>query len=310
LTSEHVYKEATFPQLRSFCETARLGSFTAAAAALGLSHPTVWKQVHALERDFGAKLVLATGRGCRLTSAGRLLAELAMPTVATIAALKSRFQQSLTQVQSRLAISTTQRILVEDLLRCLLDLTNRRPEVTLTFQELTEEHVLRAVETGEADLGLLMESSKVWDDSRLVFEPSYQLDIVLVTPPDHPLARRRRLSPRDLSTYPLANDQHLFVESALDAALKHWGVFDHQPQRIDTLSAVTIRRCVELGLGIGLVPQVPLSLPRAARLHVRLMSRYFGRPTVYSVYRRDAPSEAALDFAGALKAKMRVRKAR
>src|SRR2546428_11145744 len=71
------YKEMTLQQLRSFCETARLGSFSAAAAALGLSHPTVWKQVHALEREFGAQLVKPFGRGCQLTEAGRVLAELA-----------------------------------------------------------------------------------------------------------------------------------------------------------------------------------------------------------------------------------------
>src|SRR5439155_22648392 len=98
MTSEHPYQETTLSQLRSFRVTARLGSFTAAAAALGLAHPTVWRQVHALERAFGAKLVQPTGRGCQLTPAGRLLAELALPTVVAVAALKNRFQQSLTQV--------------------------------------------------------------------------------------------------------------------------------------------------------------------------------------------------------------------
>src|SRR5438445_84677 len=43
------YKELTLQQLRSLCETADQGSFIGAARALGLSQPTVWKQVHALE---------------------------------------------------------------------------------------------------------------------------------------------------------------------------------------------------------------------------------------------------------------------
>jgi hypothetical protein len=53
---ESAYTEITLQQLRSFCETARLGSFTAAAASLGLAHPTVWQQVHAVEREFGEQL--------------------------------------------------------------------------------------------------------------------------------------------------------------------------------------------------------------------------------------------------------------
>ena len=55
----HPYKEVRLQQLRSFCETARLGSLAAAAQALGLAEPTVWEQVHALERQFAAKLVEA-----------------------------------------------------------------------------------------------------------------------------------------------------------------------------------------------------------------------------------------------------------
>ena len=53
----HAYKEITLQQLRSFCETILRGSFTAAAAALDLAHPTVWKQVHGLEHRLGVKLV-------------------------------------------------------------------------------------------------------------------------------------------------------------------------------------------------------------------------------------------------------------
>ncbi len=54
----------------------------------GLSNPTVWKQVHALERELKAKLVVPYGRGCRLTDGGRELAKLAAPVVASLASLK------------------------------------------------------------------------------------------------------------------------------------------------------------------------------------------------------------------------------
>jgi DNA-binding transcriptional LysR family regulator len=37
------YKVLTLYQLRSLCETAHSGSFAAAANALEVSHPTVWK---------------------------------------------------------------------------------------------------------------------------------------------------------------------------------------------------------------------------------------------------------------------------
>ena len=63
----HTYKQLQMQQLRSLAETARLGSLAEAAKALGVAQPTVWEQVHALERYFGAKLVEPRRRGCRLT---------------------------------------------------------------------------------------------------------------------------------------------------------------------------------------------------------------------------------------------------
>ena len=55
--SIRAYKDITLQQLRSFCETVRVGSLTAAADALGLARPTVWKQVHVLERQLGMLLL-------------------------------------------------------------------------------------------------------------------------------------------------------------------------------------------------------------------------------------------------------------
>ena len=88
------YKDTTFQQLRSFYETARLGSLSAAAASLGMAQPTVSQQVHALERQLGDQLVEPFGRGSRLTEAGRLLAELIGPAVLSISSLKQAYHEA------------------------------------------------------------------------------------------------------------------------------------------------------------------------------------------------------------------------
>lgn len=299
------YKETTLHQLRSLCETARLGSFTAAATALGLSHPTVWKQVHALEREFGAQLVKPYSRGCRLTEAGRTLAELAAPAVASIAALKQRFQESLVPVAPCLTVVTTPRILVEDLPGCVLDFQAHWPNVQLSLQEQPNLNVAQSVQGGQADLGLVMESSSVSDNSCLMFEPAYELDIVLITPLDHPLARRRHVRPRDLCDFPIVNSPNSFKDSAVNAALEHLGVFERQTRRIEAYFAASIRRYVELGFGIGLLPRAKYPVATLTKLHERVMSQYFGRQTVYLVSRKSfSRSRAALDFAHTLRTKL------
>jgi DNA-binding transcriptional LysR family regulator len=296
-TTGRVYKELTLQQLRSFCETARLGSFTAAAASLGLAHPTVWKQVHALEREFGAKLVEPYGRGCRLTEAGRVLAELAGPAVGSIAGLKRCFQEALAQVETRLTVAASPRILVEDLPECVVAFEGRWPQVRLTLKELRNEEIAADVEAGHADLGFTVDRGLHANSPWLVFEPCYTLEIILITPEDHPLARCRRVRLRDLCAYPLVNAPASFPEPEIRALLEDLGLFQTQPRRVEAFYAAAIRRYVEIGFGIGLIGRVPSHRPHPG-LHERSMSRYFQREPVYVVRRKAAlQPEAARLFA-------------
>ncbi len=60
---------------RAFLVTAEEGSLSAAARALGLSQPTLGRQVAALEQHFGVTLFERVGRGMTLTAGGLELAE-------------------------------------------------------------------------------------------------------------------------------------------------------------------------------------------------------------------------------------------
>ena len=62
-------------QIRCFCAALELGSFTAAAEALGVSQPAVAEQIRKLEQALGADLFVRAGRGVTATDAGRAFAE-------------------------------------------------------------------------------------------------------------------------------------------------------------------------------------------------------------------------------------------
>jgi DNA-binding transcriptional LysR family regulator len=65
----------TLQQIRCFTATLELGSFTAAASALGVSQPAIADQIRKLERTLGADLFVRAGRGVSPTEAGLALAE-------------------------------------------------------------------------------------------------------------------------------------------------------------------------------------------------------------------------------------------
>jgi DNA-binding transcriptional LysR family regulator len=309
-TSRHAYKEIHLQQLRSFCETARLGSMAAAAERLDLSQPTVWEQVHALEHLLGVTLIQRHARGCRLTEAGRCVAALAAPLVQGAASFKQAVHEALGQKAVQLTIATTQRILVEDLPQSILDFERRYPRAQLRLLELRVEQVPAAVEGGEADLGLTTEEEIDRLSPWLVFEPAYALDVYLVTPKDHPLARRARVRPRDLLHYPLVNSPQSIPNAILAGTLEKLGIFQTPPRRVEAFYTAVIRRYVELGFGIGLIVGLPDHSASSA-LCERSMSRYFGRIPINFVWRKgDQQRDAALAFTQTIRSFLNRRRRR
>jgi DNA-binding transcriptional LysR family regulator len=309
-SSRHAYKEIQLQQLRSFCETARLGSMASAAESLGLAQPTVWEQVHALERALGVTLVERHARGCRLTEVGRFVASLAAPLVQGMAAFKRTVQEMLGRAETRLTIATTQRILVEDLPGPIVAFERRHPQAQLRLLELRVEQVAAAVESGEADLGLTTEQGTDRRNPWLRYEPAYELELYLVTPKDHPLARRRRVRPRDLLGYPLVNARQGIPDPTLLATLERLGVFETQPRRVEAFYTAVIRRYVELGFGIGLIVGLP-GHAASPTLHERSMSRYLGRVGVNFVWRKgDLLHSTAQAFARTIRSLLRRRRPR
>jgi LysR family cys regulon transcriptional activator len=299
-TAHRAYKEITLQQLRSFCETVHLGSLSAAAGSLGLAHPTVWKQVHSLERHFGLKLVESHTRGCRPTEAGRALAALASPLVTGIDSLKQMLQETSPPTDSFLKIAATQRFLVEDLPGCMAEFERRCPHVRLDLRESAADEVAAVVESGEADLGFAVRaiaSGSPW----VSFEPCYELDIVLITPPDHPLASRRRVRGRDLSAYPLVNAPTSFADPQLVRNLEALSVFDTRPRRVEAYSVAAIRHYVAMGFGVGLIGVSPAHKPDPA-FHERSLGQELGRITICAVRKQGAlPSYAVREFVGIIK---------
>jgi DNA-binding transcriptional LysR family regulator len=293
------YKELTSQQLRSFYESARLGTFSEAARHLGLAHPTVWEQVRALERHLGKTLFESRGRRLHLTGEGRTFFDLASPLVLGMATLPQRFEEETSDHDVRLAVASTPRIVAEDLPDCVKSFCDRYPRVRFSIHEVGDEHVTEMVSSGEVDLGLTggraTAAAGPWGHSPwLASETVYELDIALITPKEHPLARRRTIRPEDLRGYPLVNAMDAFPDPAVMAVLDKADVLlDHQ-HRINAFFAATLCRYVELGFGIGLVVAQPHYKLRP-NLHERVMTRFFGKVKIYGWRRKGAPRDSSAD---------------
>lgn len=282
------YKDVTLQQLRSFCETARLGSLKGAADSLGLAHPTVWQQVHALERELGVTLVEPHGRGCRLTVDGQLLLDLAGPQVAALDALKQRFSDCRTKMRQRLTVVTSQRFLVEDLPPVIVEFEKRFPEILLCLREVQGDLIMSSVQHGPADLGPIGLCVPMGPLGDVNCEPIYELDPILVMPRNHPLARRRSVPLKELANYAFVNLPGAFPGAEVRTKLDNVGIFRTEPRRVEATYTASIRRYVEMGLGLGMVVGLP-GRTVSNRLHERSLARQLGRVKVMLVWRKHQP---------------------
>jgi DNA-binding transcriptional LysR family regulator len=179
-------------------------------------------------------------------------------------------------------VGATARTLVDDLPSSIVEFTRRWPDVGLALEELRGEEIPQAVETGRVDLGLAHTNGADPLNSQVTFEPAYELDVVLITPKDHPLARRRRVRACDLSDYPLVNARPGLLDPLVGISPEKFGTLRAGPLRVETSLAVGVRRYVELGFGIGLIARHPSQEP-SPHIHERSMGREFGVLKMYLV---------------------------
>ncbi len=291
----HAYKDVTLSQLRSFVETARSGSLSAAAEELGLTHPTIWMQVHALERVLGAKLLEPVGRGMKLTAAGEVLLTLATSLVRDAGTLKRRFADAVSKLRPALRIVTTPRVLAEDLPPVLKQFSVRHPGIDLTVTELGFEEALSRLQAGQADAAMLVDTpqlSSALVNPWLEFRPLYHATCYLICQKSHRFAKQRTVTLEDLVGEPLVNGPSSFPDAATTEKLAKLGVFHSRSLRVEAQFTATSRAYVKHGFGIALVSRHP-SQPADPDLHERDLTKHIGRLTIGLVTRKSEPPRSA-----------------
>jgi len=302
--------EIRLQQLRSFCETARLGSLTKAANALGTTQPTVGEQVHSLERELDTQLVVTNGRGSNLTEAGRILAELATPTVAAIDSLKARFREAYDDHAARMVVACSPRTLAEDVLDFLPAFEETFPKARITCSERMVDSVADAVQSKQANLGMTPSSLIDRSCASIEVEEGYELDLLLVTPKNHALAKKSRLKLSDIADYPVVNGADSIPDYGVSEMLIQAGVFDKHPCTVQANYTDAVRRFVSRGFGVGFVFGLPGYTSGHSDLHEQSISRIVGRSRIDFVWLKGAiQPKYAQAFADGVKQSMAQKRA-
>jgi DNA-binding transcriptional LysR family regulator len=181
--------------LRALREVGRRGSIAAAAAVLGVSQQALSARMRTLERTTGVTLLARSSGGSHLTEQGSLTVGWAEDVLDAADRLEAGLRSIRSGVSHRLAIAASQTIAEHLVPHWLVELRNieqASAEQTPTVVELTVANSTRVIELVrdvKVRLGFI-ETPHLPAD--LVTAHLRDDEMLVVTAPAHPWARRRR----------------------------------------------------------------------------------------------------------------------
>lgn len=264
--------------LRTFRTVVDRSSFSLAADELEISQPAVSGQIRSLEKELGQRLLDRGGRRLATTEAGAVLYEHAGRVLAAEAELERALAEVGDGVSGRLMLGASTgpgELLVPRLLGAFSD---AHPDVELHLAVYDSRAVCERVLDDELELGFVGAARAM---RGLAVEPFVRDELVVITPPGHPLAGRTSVSLEELAAEPMLMQQRgSGVRAVLEDAMREAGLRDRdlsvamelglqQSVKAAVLDGIGItvisRLAVEREVADGRLVAVPLAGPGLAR---------------------------------------------
>jgi len=240
--------------LATFKRVASRKSFSAAADTLGLSQPAVSLQIRQLEQTLQARLVERTGRGIRLTAAGKtLLSHISNIDQAVSMAVNS-VAATAHEISGTVTLGTGATACIHLLPPVLEQLRHEHPLLTVRVITGNTQDILRAVEDNRVDIGLVTLPVVA---KNLHISPVAEDEFRVITKGGDN-ASGRPLTAAELPVLPL-----IVFESGSGTRALIDGWFHSQgiaPQPVMELGSIeAIKRMVQAGLGYSIVPGISVA---------------------------------------------------
>ncbi|RKY82771.1 hypothetical protein DRQ07_00325 [candidate division KSB1 bacterium] len=269
-------------QLRGFYYSAKLGSLTKAADKMSITQSAVSQQIKSLEDELGVKLFNRYGPKKDLTPDGEIFLDIIAPLIQEIDSLKITFEDVKGSQRGVLTIAATTFMIMSHLPVIIKKFTQLYPSVRLTILERRWSEILNLANSGDIDFGITPDREKHANLDSYKLEP---IERVLITTPEHPLAKLERVSIYDIAKYPIVTyEKGLVTRREFDQVFKNYNL---EPDVImEATNAETIKRYVEIGIGIAVIPQSALSTSPTHFVKVIPVSEYFGTSCYCVVLRK------------------------
>lgn len=252
--------------LRTFCDLVESGSLSRAAKQNRVTQSAVSQQLRALETRYGRRLVDRAPRlGARPTEAGQRFYEGVRALLERFAALEQELRDDSATVSGKIRVATVYSVGLHTLPPAMKQFVAAHPKVSVHLEYRRTDQVYEACLDGSVDLGIVAIPRK---RKQLAVAPLGHDELVLVTPPRHPLSTQRgaRLSDLQGAEF-VAFARDIPTRQLVDRWLSQHRVRVRRVMELDNVE--TIKRSVEAGLGVSILPAPTLSAELRTRSLVR-----------------------------------------
>jgi LysR family transcriptional regulator, cys regulon transcriptional activator len=272
-------------QLRYLAAVAQTGlNITAAAEKLHTSQPGVSKQIKLLEDELGFQIFVRDGRNLtRVTPAGQQVIDRAIRILREVQNIKRLSDDLKDEERGSLSIATTHtqaRYVLPEVIKAFRE---RYPEVRLHLHQGTSEQIAEMAALDRIDFAIATGSESLFDGFSLL--PCYKWHRHVVVPQNHPLARAKKITLKQLAAHPIIT----YVFSFTGPSSLH-GIFAKEglvPNVVLTArDADVIKTYVRLGLGVGIVASMAIEAEGDADLVHIDTSDLFPTHTTWIGFRR------------------------
>ncbi len=245
-------------RLQVFHTVARVMSFTKAAEILHMTQPAVTFQIKQLEDAFNTRLFDRTHNKITLTEAGRVVYDYAEQILESYAKMANDVKDLTGDIIGALVIGASTTI-AEYLLPRLLGVFKKQfPDVTLRLQVGNTDAIVSMVENNLLDLGIV--EAPVYNKNLEVI--TCRLDeLVVIVPPDHPLAAFDTIRPEQLTQYPfILREEGSGSRAVIDEYMRNAGMnFIDFDIVMELGSPESVKMAVESEVGVAITSRTTLS---------------------------------------------------
>ncbi|MDP1645530.1 MAG: LysR family transcriptional regulator [Thiobacillus sp.] len=260
-------RRLTLRQFKVFEAVARHLSFSRAAEELHLSQPAVSMQVKSLENIVGLPLTEQLGKKIFLTEAGQEVLHASQNIAAQLNDLQTNLAQlrGMDSGQLNIAVTSTANAVATDI---LARFRGRHPRVSIHLDVSNRAEVLGLLAANRIDLAIMGQVPEGLDLEAIRFMDN---PLVVIAPPGHPLAGKKRVSVEDLAAESfLVREAGSGTRGAMERFFAARGLEIRSSMEMSSNEA--IKQAVQAGLGLGILSlqtlEMELALKRLTVLEV------------------------------------------